>query len=211
MKIGKGLKILLVISLILNLALGSFQIFKYFEKKQRMTDNKNRLKRFTEQRLVNSLVEKKNFFDTLFLNYPELKTKKYLFMNIWRTADAYSDRVLPIYDTIILPLRNDVGYVTVTEEKEKYAKSVLKKDTGLIKNFLFVFNSENFVLAVNQELKLKFRKFFYPYYPDVIFDNQTKKIIFFDTVGISGPKYPQDSLSDKKVIAAIKKALSELK
>ena len=208
----KRIKILFLVSLALNLALGAFQLFKYFEKENRISAYKNDMKRYTEQKFVNGPAVKKKFFDTLFIKFPTLINKKYLFANLWQTGSAWVDRTLPIYDTIVKPLRQDVGYVTITDQNEKYAKSVLKRDTSLINNFHFIYSSENFILAMNQELKIPFRKYCYPKCPlNIIFDTETKRIIFYDTVGISGPKYPQDSLEDKKIIASIKKALSELK
>lgn len=208
----KPVKIILLVSLALNLILACFQLYSYFERQQRIAENKDEIKKYTEQRIVNSPVVKKSFFDSLYINYPDLRRKKYLFINIWRTADAWTDRVLPIYDSIIQPLRDDIGYLTLTEENKKYARSILKQDTSLINNFDFIYSAERFILALNQDLKIPFRKYGYPKYSmNFIFNNKTKEMIFCDTVAISGPKYPEDSLSDRKVIASIKKALSELK
>lgn len=198
--------------MVLNLVFIGFRLSDYFQRQENNIRFKNDMKRYLEQKFVNAPLVKKNFFDTLYIKYPDLGKKKYLFVNLWHTVDAWTDRTLPIYDTIVKPLRQDVGYLTITDENEKYAKSILKQDTSFIQNFHFIYNAENFILAMNQELKIPFRKYYYPKCPmNIIFDNETKKIIFSDTIGISGPKYSEDSLSDKKIIASIKKTLSELK
>ena len=164
------------------------------------------------QKTVNAPFAKKNFMDSLLIQYPELKQKKYLFFHFWSTRHYWCTKPLPIYDTLIEPLNPDMGYVLVNDEKEIYSKKVLKDDTGSTKNFLHAFNAQSFILAINQELKFKPSRWWYPKYPmSIIMRTDSNKIIFFDTLGIVGKSAPEDSLKDKQSYALLKKALSELK
>lgn len=207
----RSFKIILGISLLLNIA---FITIKLVEKnrvsREREAFNKRNLQDW--QKTVNAPIAKKTFMDSLYLKYPELKNKKYLFLHFWSTRHFWCTKALPIYDTLIQPLNPIVGYVLINDETEQYSKKVLKDDTGSTNNFLFAFNAENFILATNQELKFKPSRMWYPKYPmSLIMRTDSSKIIFFDTIGIVGKSAPEDSLRDKQGYALLKKALSELK
>lgn len=204
----RSFKIVLIISLALNLIIVGIQIFYYFQRKRTIISYYPS----KTQKLVNAPIAKNKFLDSLYINYPQLKSKKYLFFHFWSTKHYWSTIPLPIYDTVIMPLNPEVGYILVNDEKESYSKKVLKGDSGSTKNFLFAFNSEDFILAINQELNFKYSRFFYPKIPmSVIMKTDSNKIIFYDTIGIVGKSAPADSLKDKQVYKALKKALSELK
>lgn len=204
----RPLKIILLISLAINVTVISMQVVSHFQRK----NYKEGVYPRETQKIVNIPVVKKNFLDSLYLSYPQLKTKKYLFFHFWSTRHYWCTKPLPIYDTLILPLNPEMGYILVNDEKEEYSKKTLKDDAGTTKNFLFAFNAEDFILATNQELKFKYSRFWYPKYPmSVIMRTDSSKIIFFDTLGIVGKSAPEDSLRDKQGYALLKKALSELK
>lgn len=204
----RSFKITLVISLLLNLIFVGIQISAYFQRKKNIiTYNPSKTQKF-----VNGPIMKKNFIDSLYIQYPELKTKKYLFVHFWSTRHYWCTKPLPVYDTLIMPLNPQVGYVLVNDEKEARSKKVLKDDSASTRNFVYAFNSENFILAINQELNFKYSRWWYPKYPmSVIMTTDSNKIVFFDTLGIVGKTAPEDSLRDKQSYKAIKKALSELK
>lgn len=204
----RPLKIILLISLAINVTVISMQVVSHFQRK----NYKEGVYPRETQKIVNIPVVKKNFLDSLYLSYPQLKTKKYLFFHFWSTRHFWCTKPLPIYDTLIQPLNPEVGYVLINDEKEEYSRKVLKDDSGTTKNFLFAFHAENFILATNQELKFKYSRFWYPKYPmSVIMRTDSSKIIFFDTLGIVGKSAPEDSLRDKQAYEALKTALSELK
>lgn len=206
----KSVKIILIVSLLINICfivlklIALYQVNEYKEIFQ-----KRNIKEW--QRTVNAPIAKKNFMDSLFIKYPQLKTKKYLFLHFWSTRHFWSTKPLPIYDTLIEPLNPNVGYVLINDEKEEYSKKVLKNDSGITKNFLYAFKAPDFILAINQELKFKPAQMWYPKCPMSVIMENNGKIIFFDTLGIVGKSAPEDSLTDKKSYAALKKALSELK
>lgn len=204
----RSFKIALLISLLLNLIFVGIQIFGYFQKKKNIfTYNPSKTQKF-----VNGPIMKKNFLDSLYIQYPELKTKKYLFIHFWSTHHYWCTKPLPMYDTLIMPLNSQVGYILVNDEKETRSKKVLKDDSAATRNFLYAFNSEDFVLAINQELNFKYSRFWYPKYPlSIIMRTDSSKIIFYDTLGIFGKSSPEDSLREKQSCKAIKKALNELK
>lgn len=184
------------------------QIVSYFQRK----NFKEGVYPREQQKIVNIPIVKKHYFDSLFISRPELKTKKYLFFHVWSTHHYWSTRPLAIYDTLILPLNSEVGYVLINDEKEDYSKKVLKDDSASTKNFIYSFDSEDFILALNQELKFKYSRFNYPKCPmSVIIKTDSSKIIYFDTLGIVGKSAPEDSLTDKQAYKALKKALSDLK
>lgn len=204
----RSFKIVLLFSLTLNLIFAGIKIFYYFQKE------KTTISYYPSktQKLVNVPIAKHKFLDSLYIVYPQLKSKKYLFFHFWSTKHYWCTKPLPMYDTVILPLNPDVGYILVNDEKENYSKKVIKEDSATTINFLFAFNSEDFILAINQELDFKYNRFLYPKYPmSVIMKTDNNKIIFYDTVGIVGKSAPADSLKDKQSYKAIKKALSELK
>lgn len=207
----RSFKIILGISLLINIAFITFRLIETNRiNREKEAFKKRNLQEW--QKTVNASVAKKNFMDSLFIQYPQLKTKKYLFFHFWSTRHFWCTKPLPIYDTLIQPINPEIGYVLINGEKEAYSKKVLKEDTGTTKNFLFAFNAENFILAINQELKFKPSRFWYPKYPmSVIIRTESGKIIFVDTLGIVGKAAPEDSLRDKQSYGAIKKALSELK
>lgn len=204
----RSFKIALLVSLMLNLIFVGIQIFAYFQrKKETITYYPSKT-----QKIVNAPIAKKKFLDSLYIQFPELKSKKYLFFHFWSTHHYWSTKPLLIYDTLIMPLNSQLGYVLVNDEKETRSKKVLKDDSASTRNFLYVFNSEDFILAINQELNFKYSRFWYPKYPlSVIMKTDSSKIVFFDTLGIVGKTAPEDSLRDKESCKAIKKALSELK
>lgn len=207
----KSFKIILGISLLLNIAFITIKIvYDYKIDRERAEFQLRNLQDW--QKTVDAPVAKKNFMDSLFVKYPHLKTKKHLFLHFWSTRHFWCTKPLPIYDTLIQPLNPEVGYILINDEKEEYSKKVLKNDTGTTTNFLFAFNAKNFILATNQELKFKPGRFWYPKYPmSVIMKTDSRKIVFFDTIGIVGKWFPEDSLKDKQGYKALKKALSELK
>src|ERR1041385_8258862 len=103
----KTFKIILFISLILNVGVVIIQFIDHREK----VDNWERGAKFKYDnmtRFVNITETKKSFLDSLFHKYPHLKTKKYLFINFWDTGDQYSIKQLPTLDTIIEPLIKDM-------------------------------------------------------------------------------------------------------
>lgn len=204
----RSFKIALAVSLTLNLIFVGLQVFSYFHRKN---DLINYYPSKT-QKLVNAPIAKNIFFDSLYIRHPELKNKKFLFFHFWTTRHYWCTKPLPMYDTLIMPLNPNVGYILVNDEKEGYSKKVLKDDSASTQNFLFAFNSEEFILAVNQELNFKYNRWLYPKYPlSLIMRTDSNKIIFYDTIGIVGKASPADSLKDKISYKAIKKALNELK
>jgi len=204
----KSFKTILLISLVLNLILVGIEIVSYFQRK----NEKIVYYPSKTQKIVNAPIAKKKFLDSLYIQFPELKSKKYLFFHFWSTHHYWSTKPLLIYDTLIMPLNSQLGYVLVNDEKETRSKKVLKDDSASTRNFLYVFNSEDFILAINQELNFKYSRFWYPKYPlSVIMRIDSSKIVFFDTLGIVGKTAPEDSLRDKESCKAIKKALSQLK
>lgn len=203
----KSFKIVLLISLALNLIFVAIQVFAYFQRKS----EKISYYPSKTQKIVNAPIAKKKFLDSLYVQFPDLKAKKYLFFHFWSTHHYWSTKPLLIYDTLIMPLNSQVGYVLVNDEKETRSKKVLKADSASTRNFLYAFNSEDFILAINQELNFKYSRWWYPKYPlSVIMKTDSNKIIFYDTLGIVGKSAPADSLRDKQSYKAIKKALNEL-
>lgn len=203
----RSFKIVLALSLTLNIIFVGLQLFAYFQRKnERVVYYPSKT-----QKLVNTPIAKKKFLDSLYIQFPNLKTKKYLFFHFWSTHHYWSTKPLLIYDTLIMPLNSQVGYVLVNDEMETRSKKVLKTDSASTRNFLYAFNSEDFILAINQELNFKYSRFWYPKYPlGVIMRTDSNKIIFYDTLGIVGKSAPADSLRDKQSYKAIKKALNEL-
>ena len=211
MKMKRSFKIILVISLITNLCLVIIQVMGHFS--QRDTWERNiKMKYETRTKLVNVSETKNKFLDSLYKKYPELKDKKYLFINIWDTGDGWSIKQLPMLDTLIEPLKENFGYILVNDEKPDYAKRVLKQDTGLTNHFVFMDRCEDFMYAINQELLMPRTRFNYPHVPmNIILDNKGK-IIYHDILeSFSGPRYPEDSLKDRKKVQQLNKVLSELK
>jgi hypothetical protein len=207
----KSFKITLWISLLLNIVFIALKFFNDYRIEHESAIFKKRNIQ-DWQKTVNTSIAKKNFMDSLFIQHPQLKTKKYLLLHFWTTRHFWCTKPLPIYDTLIQPLNPEVGYVLINGEKEAYSKKVLKEDSGTTKNFLFAFNAENFILAINQELKFKPCRYWYPKYPlSVIMRTDSSNIIFYDTLGIVGKSAPEDSLRDKQSYKALKKALNELK
>ncbi len=207
----RWVKIILLISLALNLTFVIIQLTSY--KSRRETIERNvKMKYETRTKLVNIAVTKSKFLDSLYKKYPELKNKKYLFINIWDTGDGWSIKQLPMLDTLIEPLQENLGYVLVNDEKSDYAQRVLRQDTGLTKHFLFMDRCEDFMYAINQELLMPRKRFNYPHVPmNIILDNKGK-IIYYDTLeSLSGPRWPEDSLKDIKYVQQLNKVLSELK
>lgn len=207
----KSFKIILAISLLINLTFIALQVSSYYTRRSNLISNIER-KYSHLTKVVNIAETKKNFMDSLFHKYPQLKIKKYLYINIWDTGDQYSIKQLPTLDTLIKPLLPEVGYVLVNDEKPDYSNYVLKRDIGKTTNFVFINRAEDFIQAINQELRIPRRRFNYPVTSmNLILDN-TGKIVYFDTLQTySGPKWPEDSLKDKIYVQQLNKAFSELK
>lgn len=207
----KWVKIVFIISAALNLGWGVVQVLAYNVRKENI-EYAVKMKYETRTKTVNVSLAKKTFLDSLFLKYPESKNKEFLFINFWDTGDGYSIQQLPMLDTLIEPLLPNVGYVLVNAEKPDYAARILKQDSAETKNFLFMNRCEDFMYAINQELLIPRTRFNYPHCPMNIILNKTGKIIYFDTLeSWSGPRWPEDSLNDKKFVHQLNKTFSELK
>lgn len=207
----KSFKIILVVSLVINLAFIIIGIASQFQRKQSWEHNV-KLKYSHLTKTVNISETKKHFFDSLFNRYPDLKAKNYIFLTFWHTGDIWSRKQLPMLDTLITPLLPDVGYVLVSNEEFDYSKLVIRQDTSTINNFLLMPKSEDFMYAINQELHFPRNRFNYPHIPMNLILDARGKIVYFDTLeAFSGPKWPEDSLKDKIFVQTLNKALSELK
>jgi hypothetical protein len=208
----KPFKIILIISLIINIGFIGLQIFAHLQTIEVTKLNiHNKYKNFTKT--VNIPETKKVFFKELYKNYPETKNKKYFFINIWDTGNGWSIKQLPFLDTLIEPLNPNMAYILANDEKPDYALHIMKQDTALTMNFLFMNQCEDFSFAISQELLLKRNEWNYPRVPLTIILDRTGKIIFSDTLdAIAGPRWwPKEEQADKKHIALLKKKLSELK
>ena len=207
----RSFKIILIVSLVLNVCFITLKIIAYYSRQSNWEYNvKMKYSKLT--RSVNISETKKNFMDSLYLKYPQLKAKKYLFINLWDTGEHWAIKQLPMLDTLIQPILPDFGYVLVNDEKPDYASHIMKRDTSTTKNFLFMDRAGNFIQAINQELRIPRKRYNYPKYPiNLILDN-TGRIIYFDTLeSLSGPHWPEDSLKDKIYVRQLNKAFSELK
>jgi hypothetical protein len=208
----RSVKIVLIASLIINVCFISLQIIGSRKRSETIERNiKNNYKQFTK--FVNIADTKRSFLDSLHKKYPETINKKYLFINIWSTGDGWSIKQLPILDTLILPLKSDMSYILVNDEKPDYSVRVLKQDTATTINFLFMHQCEDFMYAMSQELRLKRSYYNYPRTPLLLILDPSGKIIVSDTMqAIAGKRWwPKEKVDDEKHITFIKKILSELK
>ncbi len=204
-------KIVLITSLVINVAFVVIQIVGYYNIRMNWEWNaKSKYENFTK--MVNAPEVKKHFMDSLFKKYPELKTKKYLFINFWDTGDTYTLKQIPILDTLIKPILPDVGYVFVNDEAPDYSVRILKRNKISSANFLFINQAGDFIQAINQEIRVPRRRFGYPKCSMNLILDKAGKIIYFDTLQTySGPRWPEDSLKDKIFVHQLNKAFSDLK
>ncbi len=208
----KSVKIILIVSLIVNICFVVLQIVGSFQRSATIERNiKSNYKQFTKVVDVDQV--KRSFLDSLHKKYPETTNKKYFFINIWGTGDGWSIKQLPILDTLITPLKSDVSYILVNDEKPDYSVRILKQDTATTNNFLFMHQCEEFMYAMSQELRMKRSYYNYPRIPLILILDQSGKTIFSDTLeAIAGPRWwPKEKEADEKHIALIKKTLHELK
>ena len=160
---------------------------------------------------INVSYEKKKFFSELRQLYPEISTKKFLFMNLYSTSAKGMDQI-PILDTIIKSSREDMAYLLVSLGPKKETTKDLR-DRGIsFKNFISANEADSFIRALSREIKNKPIYLWepYKYLPFNIICDSSGKILYLDTTqAFSG--FKMDRLIDQKHAQTLRKAISTIK
>jgi hypothetical protein len=160
---------------------------------------------------LNIAYQKKKFFTGLKRLYPEISTKKYLFMNLYSCSARAMDEI-PILDTVIEPLREDMAYLLVSPAPKKEVSMKLKERNISDKNFLNVNESDSFILTLCREIKKKPLYIWdsYEYLPFSIVCDSSGKILYVDTMqAFSG--FKMDTLIDREHAQKLRKTLRAFK
>ncbi|HRD38308.1 MAG TPA: hypothetical protein PLC65_06725 [Bacteroidia bacterium] len=197
----RSLKIILFFSLILNLVLIGIQVFYKAVYRVRETEPKD----------ININVARSAFMDSLIKLNPELKDKKYFYINIWDTGCLSCIQQMPMLDSIVEPVKDNFGYVFITLMPEGYSKRCLNKEGIKTKNFKYMYNCQDFVFSIYKEKNYKrelLRAYKFPL--NVIIDRYANLIYVDSLKALSGPKFPEDSLADKRFKFRLKTVLNQL-
>ncbi len=169
----KWLKIVLITSLILNAFFIAMQVIT----NQRMKYVPTKIKE------VNIEEEKTKFFTELKKKHPQLSDKKYFFINVWAPGNWDSMHQIPLLDTLVEPLKNNVAYIFASEDKSDYAERRLKEHSSKTKNFIYLNGQKDFITSIYQEKNMLYVKFWRSRKtPMNLIMDQHGKILYFDTL-----------------------------
>lgn len=203
---SKRFKIILIASLLINIF---FIIIEFLEYRSRQI-NLELTKPFVLKD-VNVTEEKKKFLSKFRREYPSLADKKYVFINFWTGGSGSCIAQLPILDTLLMPLRDDMAYLVVSDENPNYATRRLRGEKISTANFTYINQSDSLIHAICKEKKVKAHTWgFVMMLPMNIVLDRTGNIVYFDTLNaLSGEK--KDSLKDREIASALKTGISNLK
>lgn len=117
------------------------------------------------------------FNDSLSKHYPELKTKKYFYINMWAMFCHPCIKEMPLLDSLAGTIeRKDVAYVFLSDNSYKATKDLLVRKKFNIKNFVYLDNMDDFISSVYNEQKKKSKVF-----PTIIILDNKGKIVHYET------------------------------
>jgi hypothetical protein len=142
----RWVKIVLVASLALNIVVIGLQLYV-----------KNLTHEFNAVKEVDVKLEKDKFLSLLYSKYPETKSKKYLFIQIWETDSGTGMEQMMIIDSIMDPRQQDYACVFLCPEKNDYANKILKQQKIKTKNFVYLHEMEDIIIALHQDKNVKLK------------------------------------------------------
>ena len=96
------------------------------------------------------------FNDSVKKKYPELKTKKYFYINMWAMFCHPCIKEMPWLDSLSGTIdRKDVAYIFLAGESDKATNSLIERKKFKIKNFVYLNNMNDFISSVYNEQKKK--------------------------------------------------------
>lgn len=182
----KSFKAILIVSLVLNGVFIVLQIRDSFRANYWSEDRDPR-------KGVNVEVERKNFFSSLKKHYPNTVNKKYFFINAWSPMRYGFRKELKMLDSLVKPVKNNFGYVFVSDISGDKAFWDPLKDSA--KNFVFMESEESFMTSVYQEKNMMdfmgWRRRMTPI--NLVMDS-TGKMLYFDTL------YATVNMTENKIL-----------
>jgi thiol-disulfide isomerase/thioredoxin len=136
-----ALRILLPLSLILNIYYLSF----YYQQYQSKEANKSI---FPSKQ--NAKTDGTNYLQKRIIKeYPDLKSKNYYFINIWNLVCGPCIKEMPILDSMVTKIdREKIGCIFLTENGDKVVNDFLKRRKNKVRNFTFINNADYYISAI---------------------------------------------------------------
>jgi hypothetical protein len=164
----KWIKIILVISLTLNVVMVGLQLYA--------RSIKNELNKVKE---VDIKLEKDKFFSLLYSKYPETKNKKYLFIQVWETDSGTGMEQMMVIDSIMDSRQEKFACVFLCPEKNDYANKILKQQKIETKNFVYLNDMEDVILALHQDKNIMLKNITNVKAPANVIIDKNGKILFW--------------------------------
>ena len=117
------------------------------------------------------------FNDSLRKHFPELKTKKYFYINMWAMFCGPCIKEMPWLDSLAGVIeRKDVAYIFLAGESDKATKAMIERKKIKNKNFVYLSNMSDFISSVYNEQKKKSIAF-----PTIVILDNKGKIVHYET------------------------------
>jgi thiol-disulfide isomerase/thioredoxin len=135
------LRILLPISLIVNVYYGSF----YYQQYKMREANKSMFPSKENAREDGMIYLKKRIMK----DYQQLASKKYYFINIWNLVCGPCIKEMPMLDTLVTNInRTKIGCIFLTENGDKVVNDFLKRRKHVPVNFSFINDADYYISSV---------------------------------------------------------------
>jgi hypothetical protein len=165
----KWIKILLIASLTLNFVMIGFQLYiKYVT-----IPGLNKVKE------VDIPLEKNKFISLLDTKFPRVKSKKYIFIQIWETDSGTAMEQMMVIDSIMDSRQHDYACVFLCPEKNDYANKILKQQQIKTKNFVYLNEMEDIIIALHQDKNIKLKNITNIKAPVNVIIDKTGRILFW--------------------------------
>jgi thiol-disulfide isomerase/thioredoxin len=100
--------------------------------------------------------------------------KKYYYVNVWTTWCFPCIREMPLLDSLAGTLNKDIGYIFVSDQKDKVITDFLSRKKINVKNFIFLNDMNDFVSGICNEMRVRNKV-----YPMTIILDQKGKIFHY--------------------------------
>ena len=207
----RWLKIVLILSLTVNVVVIGLQ----FYAKHITLASLNKVKE------VDVPLEKNKFLSQLYTKHPEIKSKKYLFVQIWETDSGTGMEQMMVIDSIMGSRQQDYACVFLCAEKDDYANKILKQQNIKTKNFIYLNEMEDIILALHQDKNIKLKNITDIKAPlNVIMDRKGKISFWQQHFWITGltvgdvrkkPEYNFGFKNDKRFLKSLDSIFTALK